>query len=67
MTHDIRNNIALITGASRGIGELSALALAAEGCHVALAARNDQDLQRVAAACASRGVRTLALPADLTT
>ena len=61
----IRNHVALITGASRGIGAHTALALAAEGCHVALAARSTDDLQRVAAECGGYGVKTLALPADL--
>jgi len=66
MALSIRNHVALITGASRGIGELSALELAAEGCHVALAARSTPDLQRVAAACSALGVKALVLPADLT-
>lgn len=39
---------ALVTGASRGIGEHSARALAAEGAHVALAARSITDLERIA-------------------
>jgi NAD(P)-dependent dehydrogenase (short-subunit alcohol dehydrogenase family) len=39
---------ALITGASRGIGEHSARALAAEGARVALAARSAGDLERIA-------------------
>ena len=40
---------ALVTGASRGIGEHSARALAAEGATVALAARSTADLERIAA------------------
>lgn len=39
---------ALVTGASRGIGEHSARALAAEGATVALAARSTADLERIA-------------------
>lgn len=39
---------ALVTGASRGIGEHSARALAAEGAQVALAARSVPDLERIA-------------------
>lgn len=39
---------ALVTGGSRGIGEHSARALAAEGARVALAARSVDDLERVA-------------------
>ncbi len=40
---------ALVTGASRGIGEHSARALASEGARVALAARSREDLERIAA------------------
>ncbi len=39
---------ALVTGASRGIGEACARALAAEGARVALAARSTEDLNRIA-------------------
>jgi len=41
----LQGKIALITGASRGIGRASADALAAEGCALHLAARSDEDLQ----------------------
>ena len=40
---------ALVTGASRGIGEHCARSLAAEGARVALASRNTDDLERIAA------------------
>lgn len=40
---------ALVTGASRGIGEHCARALASEGARVALAARTSDDLERIAA------------------
>lgn len=40
---------ALVTGASRGIGEHCARCLAAEGARVALASRNTDDLERIAA------------------
>ncbi|MEE8394671.1 MAG: SDR family oxidoreductase [bacterium] len=36
----LRNRTALVTGGSKGIGRAAALALAAEGCHVHLAARS---------------------------
>ncbi|WP_157058017.1 SDR family NAD(P)-dependent oxidoreductase, partial [Calditerricola satsumensis] len=39
---------ALLTGASRGIGEAVAVALAEAGLDVALFARNESDLARVA-------------------
>lgn len=64
MAVDITGQVALITGASRGIGEHCALALAREGCSLALTARDAARLERVAARCRQLGARTLCLPAD---
>jgi 3-oxoacyl-[acyl-carrier protein] reductase len=47
--------IALVTGASQGIGRAIALRLAASGAHVALAARNQEKLAEVAAEIAAAG------------
>ena len=44
----IGGKVALVTGASSGLGEACALALAAEGVRVALAARRADELERVA-------------------
>ena len=44
----LEGRLALVTGASRGIGEHCARALAEQGARVALAARSEQDLLRVA-------------------
>ena len=48
-THDLTGKIALVTGASRGIGEASARALDAAGVRVVLSGRTLSDLDRVAA------------------
>jgi NAD(P)-dependent dehydrogenase (short-subunit alcohol dehydrogenase family) len=57
---------ALITGASRGIGEETAVALARDGFDVAVASRGADALEKVAARCDEHGARTLVLPTDVT-
>src|SRR5271154_5861981 len=49
------NKVALVTGASQGIGRAIALRLAQDGFHVALAARNEDKLKQVAAEIATAG------------
>lgn len=49
MNLDLSGKIALVTGASRGIGKAIADRLSREGCTVALLARNGTELQKVAA------------------
>lgn len=58
---------ALVTGASEGIGRGVALALAAEGCDVALVARREEPLGEVAREVQALGRRAVAVPADLAT
>jgi NAD(P)-dependent dehydrogenase (short-subunit alcohol dehydrogenase family) len=57
--------IALVTGAGSGIGRAVAVALLAEGYHVALAGRRAEPLAETAAIAAA-GDRALALPTDVT-
>lgn len=54
---ELDGKVAVVTGASRGLGEELAVRFAAEGAHVVLAARTGADLERVAAKCTSSTVR----------
>jgi len=62
----IRGSVAIVTGASSGIGEATARELARAGATVALAARRADELQRLAAEIEREGGRALAVPTDLT-
>jgi NAD(P)-dependent dehydrogenase (short-subunit alcohol dehydrogenase family) len=58
--------IALVTGASRGIGEATALALAAGGAHVVLTGRDTKALEGVEEAIHQAGGSATIAPMDLT-
>ncbi|WP_309571268.1 SDR family NAD(P)-dependent oxidoreductase, partial [Deinococcus sp.] len=58
--------VALITGASSGIGEASALHLAAQGARVALVARRKDRLDDLAARITAQGSEALVIEADIT-
>lgn len=61
----IQGRIALITGASQGIGRACALALAAGGASVALCARNEEKLGRVAGEIQEQGGQAAAFRMDV--
>lgn len=62
----LAGRIALVTGASRGIGAATARALAAAGAHVILTARKVRDLEAVEDAIHEQGGTSTIAPLDLT-
>ena len=62
---DLKGKLVVISGASRGIGAATALALAGEGCVLALLARTQADLDKVCTQVQQRGGRAVAFPCDL--
>jgi short-subunit dehydrogenase len=62
---DFRGTVAVITGASSGIGRATALALARRGACVVLAARDADRLESVAKGCRESAVRTLVVQTDV--
>jgi 7-alpha-hydroxysteroid dehydrogenase len=61
----LKGKVAIVTGASAGIGHGSALALAESGADVVLAARTADRLEGAAAEIRKTGVRALAVPTDV--
>ena len=62
---EIKDKLALVTGASSGIGEAAARALAAKGAHVLLVARSADKLAKVANEIRARGGKVHPFVADL--
>jgi NADP-dependent 3-hydroxy acid dehydrogenase YdfG len=66
MTTSLDGTVALVTGASSGIGEATARALAAQGAKVAVAARRLERLERLASEIGGEGHTALAIQSDIT-
>jgi len=66
MSKKLDGKVAIITGASAGIGEATAIALAAEGAKVALVARRGDRLEALAQKITAAGGEALAIVADIT-
>lgn len=62
----LEGQVAVVTGAGRGIGRALALALAAEGAAIGALARHREELERLVAQIEQAGGRALALAADVT-
>jgi NADP-dependent 3-hydroxy acid dehydrogenase YdfG len=66
MTQSLAGTVSLVTGASSGIGEATALALAEDGAAVALVARRLDRLEGLAERIEAAGGRPLVIEADVT-
>lgn len=66
MTERLEGTVALVTGASSGIGEATARTLAAQGAKVALVARRLERLEKLAMDIAGQGHTALVIEADIT-
>jgi NADP-dependent 3-hydroxy acid dehydrogenase YdfG len=62
---EIKNKMAVVTGAGRGIGRAIALALAREGAKVALAARRRDELEKTAQEIRAFDAETFVIPTDV--
>ena len=61
----LHHQVALVTGATRGIGLAISRALAAEGCNLILTGRDEQALRRAGRELASAKIKVLAQPCDV--
>ena len=62
----LQGQVAIITGAGRGIGAATAERLAAGGAKLVLAARTEEEVEAVAAQLRQQGAQALAVPGDIT-
>src|ERR1700730_14571633 len=64
-TNDLQGTVALVTGASSGIGDATALALAARGAAASLVARRVERLEALVGRINDGGGKALSIPADV--
>lgn len=62
----LKGKVAMVSGASRGIGRAIVLGLAAEGCRLSLCARGKEGVDRVSQEVQKTGVEVTALAGDVT-
>jgi NAD(P)-dependent dehydrogenase (short-subunit alcohol dehydrogenase family) len=65
MEFSLKNKVVLITGASRGIGQVTAIEMARSGADVAIASRKLPDLEKVAEEIRKTGRKCLPVPAHV--
>jgi NAD(P)-dependent dehydrogenase (short-subunit alcohol dehydrogenase family) len=65
MRYNLADKAVVLTGGSRGIGRATALALAKEGCHLALIARNETKLNEVAGLIKAEGGQAWPIVGDV--
>ena len=65
MNRDLAGSAVVITGASSGIGRAAALMFAREKARLALAARGEERLERVASECRRLGAEVIVVPTDV--
>jgi NAD(P)-dependent dehydrogenase (short-subunit alcohol dehydrogenase family) len=63
---DLNGKVAVVTGSTRGLGEVAALALAKAGADVAVCGRNETDLDRVSGAIGDLGRNSKGFSLDVT-
>jgi 3-oxoacyl-[acyl-carrier protein] reductase len=61
----VRDRVAIVTGASKGIGRQVAADLGAEGCHVVVCGRDETALRQAAAAVERGGARAITVAVDI--
>ncbi len=61
----LKDKVAIVTGASRGIGRSIAMGLADEGCNLVICARGHEALEEAARMMRDKGVKVEAVPADV--